>query len=156
MGLETAALIAAGLSVAKGVMAMSQAKSAADATVKSGNIELANRARKIKLGADSATNSFLTSGLMLEGTPQISIGGIFDTGIADLNQQRDNINTKSKSQIWSGRMALLSSVGQAASFAAMGAGAGGGDPTLAGNIADGSGGLGYNTGALDSGRLAGA
>lgn len=105
MGWETLAFV--GLNAVKGEVAISNANKAAKATIQEGNIALANKSKDISRQAGALTNSFLSSGLTLDGTPRNSIDSIYDTGVDDLNQLSTNYNNKAKSQISAGRTAAL-------------------------------------------------
>lgn len=120
MGWETLAFV--GLNAVKGAVAVSNANKAAKATIQEGDIAEANKAKDIARQAGALTNSFLSSGLTLEGTPKSSIDSIYDTGVDDLNQISTNYNNKAKSQIAAGRTSAIEDLASGFGEAAFGGG----------------------------------
>lgn len=108
MGWETALFL--GLEVAKGVQGVRQAKQEAKAVVAEANIQAANKAKEVRRQVAASKMSFLSSGLSLEGTPMISMQGVFDTGLQDIGQIVSNANSKSKRIMSSARSDFMSGI----------------------------------------------
>lgn len=118
MGIETALII--GLTAASALGQIENSKQQAKAITKEGNIAAQNKARETQIKAARVQNSFMNSGLTLEGTPENVITGTYDTGIKDINQIKSNYDSQAKNVISQGRTAALSTM--AGSFAGAGFG----------------------------------
>jgi hypothetical protein len=129
--------VVVGLSAVSAMSSISEAKRQAKATIKEGNINLANKAKEVRARTAAQQVSFLQSGLTLEGTPMGVIDSTFNTGITDLTQMKENYDNKAANQIRQGRTQALS--------------------TLAGSFGTASfaGGFGDLTGDFGSGFMAG-
>jgi len=101
VGWET--LIFAGLSVAQSRSQMSAAKKQANQVVAEGNLKAAEKAKELRYRTARVTNSFLNSGVTLEGSPMAALMGISDTGIDDINLFNAGVQTKAKGIISSAR-----------------------------------------------------
>lgn len=108
MGIETAILI--GLSAVSAVGEIQNSKNQAKQIVAEGNIAAQNKAKETQLKAARIQNSFLSSGLTLDGTPNSVISGAYDTGIQDIEQIRSNYSSRAKNALSEGRTAALSSL----------------------------------------------
>lgn len=131
MGWETFALL--GLKGLQAASQISNANKQAKATIEQGNIALANKQKDIMRLAGSQQNSFLSSGLTLEGTPLNVIDSTFNSGITDLSQLSKNYNTTARNQISAGRTAALGSLTEGLGMAAF-AGGFGSSPTDLNNV----------------------
>lgn len=70
----------------------SNASAQAQAVVEQGNLASKEKAKEIRARVARQTNSFLNSGLTLEGTPGLAIDQTYSTGLEDLNQIAKNSN----------------------------------------------------------------
>lgn len=124
MGLETAALIA--FTALRAGAAYNEGEAKAKAIAQEGTIKAKNKAQETILASARLKQSFLSSGLTLEGTPMSVINETLFTGREDTLQIVRNANTSSKAAITAGRNAAIAAIGQSfalASFGGMGAGA---------------------------------
>lgn len=113
MGLETIAII--GLSLLQANQQMRTAESQAKATVRQGELAAGEKAKETRLRAARVQSSFLNSGLTLEGTPMMAIQDTFSTGLADVDQIRENANASSKNIISQGRAEALGTIASSVS-----------------------------------------
>lgn len=122
MGWQT--LLFVGLNALKAGQQMSNAKGQASAIIanasaqnaalaKEGDLAAQEKSKQVRYAAARQTASFLNSGLTLDGTPQDVLDDTFNTGLADINNIRDNYNT---------RIGNTTSAANAASKQAIGAG----------------------------------
>lgn len=100
---------------------MNQANAAANADVEQANQQERQSMLGTEQKAGAAKASFLSSGLMMAGTPELAVKNIFNTGVTDVTNIGNNANTAAKNAISSGRAAAI---GQIAGSAAMAAAAG--------------------------------
>ena len=121
MGWETLAI--AGFSAMRAVNQMQQGESQANALVKQGEQEAQTSANNTVITAGKTQNSFLSSGLTLDGGPMAALTQIFNTGNTNISRIASNANNAADNAINSARTAALSTL---ASTAAMAAGGGGG------------------------------
>lgn len=120
MGIETVLFMAfTGMQALSSIMS---AQSQADAAVKQGNIDMAEKAKQTRYAAARQNVSFLNSGITLEGTPSLVIDETFNTGLADIRQIGANANAKSENFIAEGRMKAISAI--AGGMSGMGGGTG--------------------------------
>lgn len=121
MGIETILFMAfTGLQAVSGMM---NAQSQADAAVKQGNLQMAEKAKQVRYATARQNVSFLNSGLSLEGTPMDVINETFDTGIKDIQAIGANANAQSKNIIGQARTQAIGQI--AGAFGGMGGGGGG-------------------------------
>lgn len=120
MGIET--ILFAALTGLSAISKMNAAEKQAKQTVREGELVAKEKAKEIRYKVARQTSSFLNSGLTLEGTPNIVIGETFSTGLEDINNIRNNYNTKSKNLISAGRQEAISTI--AGGFASAGMGGG--------------------------------
>lgn len=111
MGLETIAFAA--FSFMSAQSQMRQAKSDANAVAQQGTLEAKNKARETVYKAAQMRQSFLSSGLTLEGTPMSVINETINTGKEDINQIIANANARSKNTMAAGRTNALNTLGKA-------------------------------------------
>lgn len=121
MGLETAILV--GLTGLSAIGQMRAGQDQAKQIVKEGNIAVRNKAQEVQLKTARLQTSFLSSGLTLEGTPNLAIQGAYDVGLQDLRQLRGNYNAKAKNAISSARSAALGTIATAVAGASFSSGA---------------------------------
>lgn len=96
---------------------MKQAKSQAEAIARQGTLEAKNKARETVYKAANLRQSFLSSGLTLEGTPMSVINETINTGQEDISQIIANANARAKNTMSAGRTAALNKLGSAFSSA---------------------------------------
>lgn len=108
MGIET--ILFAAFTGLKAISQMNAAKKQAKQVVQEGEVVAKEKAKQVRYAAARQTSSFLNSGLTLEGTPSVVIGETFSTGLEDINQIRNNYNTKSKNLISAGRQEAISTI----------------------------------------------
>lgn len=89
---------------------MSTANAQAESVVSQGNIAASEKAKETRMRAARAKASFLSSGLTLEGTPSAAIGGIFDTGLKDVQNIRSNANAQSKNIMSQARTQVIGDI----------------------------------------------
>jgi hypothetical protein len=117
-----------------------QGKAQAKAIAQEGAIAADNKAQETLKKAGAARASFLNSGFDLFGTPENSIGNIFDTGQSDIGRIISNANRGSKSAVSEGFSKAVGTIGKsfaAAGFGAAGGGAGGGVGGTSTSMGDG-------------------
>jgi len=124
MGWETLAI--AGFSALRAVNQMQQGESQARAAVKQGEQEVQNVANNTVISAGKVRNSFLSSGISLEGGPLGAINQIFNTGNTNIARIAENANTTAKNAINSARTQALAGLASTAAMAALGGAGGGG------------------------------
>jgi len=124
MGIET--VIIAGLTAASAYSSLDKSRKDAKSIVREGELVAANKAKETNYKAAKLTSSFLNSGLTLEGTPMNVLDSVFNTGMDDIGQIRNNYNTKSKNTIAAGRTEAIKSIAQGAMSYGAGGGFGGG------------------------------
>lgn len=128
MGIETAIII--GLTAASVAADMSQARKDAKAVTKKASAEALTKAKQTQMQTSKAKVSFLNSGFTLEGTPELSLQGILNAGMEDINMIASNANTQSKNIISKARTDALKSIAKAGASAYKGGMSGGGDSGL--------------------------
>lgn len=120
MGFETAALI--GLTAVQASGAQRQARAEAKSVAERGTLDAANAAKQTVYRAATQRQSFLSSGLTLEGTPMSVINETIATGGADVGQIATNANRQSKAIISAGRSKALGIIASAAAGASFSSG----------------------------------
>jgi len=100
-----------------------QGKQQAKAVTQRAELDARNKALEVKRRTAALQSSFLSSGFELEGTPISSITGIFDTGIADINQIGINANKQSKNIMQNARSNALEGLLSAAASSGISSGA---------------------------------
>ena len=131
MGVEViVAAVTGGLALGQAVAGMSAAQKQAKATAAEGTLVAKNKALEVQRKAAAAQSSFLTSGLTLEGTPELSINSIFKTGIEDIGAIKTNYDAKAKSIITNARTKALTDLGMTAASMYTGGGFGGGGASV--------------------------
>ena len=160
MGIETMVFVAiaaqVGSTVLKAQAANKQAKRESAAVVEQARLQMSNESKLIRSKADRARSSFISSGLTLEGTANTSIGGIYTSGLEDLNRIETNANTTSRNIMAKARSdAILAFADTATSIAGgMSSGFGGGS---SGTISAGRTPVpGVNGSGIPAGGFAGA
>lgn len=118
MGWETLAI--AGFSGLRAYNQIQQGNAAADAAVKQGEEETITSANNTVISAGKATNSFLSSGLSLDGGPLGAINQIFNTGNQNISRIAENSNNQASNAINQARTAALATLGSSAAMAAGG------------------------------------
>ena len=113
-----AAVIAGGLSIAKGIGDYNQAKSNARTTARAGNIAVENRKKEIQSLIAKQKIGYLQSGVELEGTPQTVLQDTYTTGIKDIKAITGSYNRNIKNQLTQARANLLGSIAKAGVSAA--------------------------------------
>lgn len=108
MGIET--ILFAAFTGLKAISQMNAAKKQASAVVREGEIVAKEKAKEIRYKAARQTQSFLSSGLTLEGTAQDILGETYSTGIEDIENIRANYTTKSKSIFAEGRTKAIEGI----------------------------------------------
>ena len=93
------------------ISSVASANSKQKANIEEANILAANKARETKLKAAALQNSFLSSGLGLEGTPMSAIMDTYDVGLKDINHIRSNADAQSKSLMYNLTFPFLSNGG---------------------------------------------
>lgn len=108
MGIET--ILFAAFTGLKAISQMNAAEAQAKETVKEGNLAASQEAIKVKYAAAKQTASFLSSGITLEGTPMDVVNETFKTGQQDIDNIRQNYDSKAKQQISSGRSQAIGTI----------------------------------------------
>lgn len=122
MGIET--IIFAALTGLKAISQMNAAEKQAKNAVREGEIVAKEKAKEIRYKAARQTQSFLSSGLTLEGTAQTILDETFDTGKEDIANIRASYNNKSKNFISAGRTAAIGTIASGFGNAALAGSAG--------------------------------
>lgn len=143
MGWETLAI--AGFTALKSYNQIQQGNAQAGAAVQQGEEQTQTAANNTVISAGKATNSFLSSGLTLEGGPMAGINQIFNTGNTNIARIAQNANNQSSNAINSARTAALATIAQGATMAA-GGGAGGGMSSVDSFVSDQWNGFGQSFG----------
>jgi hypothetical protein len=118
MGWETIAI--AGFQAVQGIQGQRQAKKEGRAITQQAERETMNIADNTVRQAGSLRNSFLSSGLTLEGGPMDVISQAFAKGRTDVQRTAENANTASKNKVSAARTKMLSNLGSTAMGAAGG------------------------------------
>lgn len=118
MGWETLAI--AGFSGLRAVNQIQQGEAAARAATQQGEEEAQNSANNTVISAGKVRNSFLSSGLTLDGGPMDAITQIFNTGNTNIARIAENANNQASNAVNSARTAALATLGQSAAMAAGG------------------------------------
>ena len=113
MGIET--IIFAGLTAFQTLSTLSQGRKEAKQQIRQGELAASEKAKETRLRVGRAKASFLSSGLEMEGTPEIALSSMFTSGIADVNQILSNANTAAKNTVSQARTQAISNL--AGSFA---------------------------------------
>lgn len=87
-----------------------QGKQEAKAVTQKAELDARNKALEIRRRTAALQSSFLSSGFEMEGTPISSITGVFDAGIADINQIGTNANIQSKNIMQNARSNALNNL----------------------------------------------
>lgn len=135
MGLETAALVA--FTALRAANAYNQGEAQAEAIAQRGTLEAKNKARETVYRSAQLRQSFLSSGLTMEGTPLSVINETLNTGQQDVMQIVTNSNRSSKNAVAKGRSDALGIIGQSfgmASMSGMFEGIGAGTPESLGSF----------------------
>lgn len=139
MGIETvliASAIASGVGAAQGLKA---SQNEAKAIVRQGELNAANAAKRTKVRASAQRQSFLSSGLELQGSPLSAIQETIDFGQRDVRQIESNARIQAKNTLAKGRAQFISQVAGAGLSLAGGMGAfSGGSASGATSLADAS------------------
>jgi hypothetical protein len=112
MGWETLAMV--GFQAISGMQGVSQAKKEGRAITKAAERETMSIADQTVRNAGSLRNSFLSSGLTLEGGPMEVISQAFAKGRTDIARTAENANASAKNKVSAARTKMLSSLGQSA------------------------------------------
>lgn len=96
---------------------MKAAKSQASAQAREGERQAMSIADQTVRTAGSLRNSFLTSGLTLEGGPMDVIAQAFAKGRTDIGRAAENANAASKNTVSSARTKMLQNLGTTAAVA---------------------------------------
>lgn len=120
---------------------LEQGQSQAKAAVEQGQNEVTNAANNTFINAGKVRNSFLASGLSLDGGPLTAINQIINTGNTNIQRIATNANNTASNDIAAARTAALGTIAQGAMMAAGGFGGAGGD---AGGVTMGSTSLAAN------------
>lgn len=123
MGIETAIIV--GLAAASAAAAIQQGRKEAKAVTRQAAAETLQQAKKTQLQTSKAKVSFINSGLTLEGTPQLSLEGILNAGMEDINMIAANANTRSKNIMAKARTDAILGLAKTGVGAAMGGFSGG-------------------------------
>jgi len=118
VGIETVAIAA--LAGGSAMSSLSSSRKEAKGVVRQGELEAANLGQKVIRDVATQKSSFLNSGFTLEGTPTFALTEMLDTGLADVNQIKNNYTSKSKNIIAKGRTDAIKSIASAFSGASMG------------------------------------
>lgn len=116
MGWETIAMV--GFSALSASNQIQQGKASAAAAVKAGEEQTITSANNTVISAGRAQNSFLSSGLSLEGGPQAALAQIFNTGNTNISRIAENANNQASNAISQARSAALATLGKTAAMAA--------------------------------------
>lgn len=127
MAFPILAVAVLGLTAVKGIMSVKAAQDQARAVGQEAQLNAENAARKTRIKAARAQISFISSGLSLAGTPEVSIENLIFAGQKDVSRIRSNAQRQMKSIVGQARnQALFDLATTAASAAASGAFSGGG------------------------------
>ena len=107
----------AGLSALSAVSQLSAGRDQAEAIARQAEVEAAEQAKQTRLRLARERSSFLSSGFTMSGTPSMSLAGIADVGLQDIDQIRSNAVARSKSVLSEARAGAMSNLAMAgASF----------------------------------------
>lgn len=112
MGWETLAIV--GFQALQGAMGQSQARKEGKAITQQAERETMNIADNTLRRAGTLRNSFLSSGLTLEGGPMDVISQAFAKGRTDISRVAENANAASKNKASAARTKMLSDLGKTA------------------------------------------
>jgi len=112
IGMAIGAVVGAATSYAKGKIAYEHAQKNAKTYVRNGQLVIEKRLLTVKDTASHQKVSFLSSGLLLEGTPRAVINSTLVTGKKDILQQVSNINNRASNYIKSVRHSAISGIWQ--------------------------------------------
>jgi len=110
VGIAIGAAVGAATSYAKGKIAYEGAKKKASAYVRNGQLVIEKRFLTVKEAASHQKVSFLSGGLLLEGTPRAVINSTLVTGQKDILQQVSNINNRASNFIKQARHSAISGI----------------------------------------------
>lgn len=107
MGIET--ILFASLTGLSAISKMSQARDEAKSITRNaemaneadrveGELAIGEKAKEIRQKAAAQKSSFLSAGLLLDGTPEVVIGETFSTGLEDIENIRKGYNTRMTSR----------------------------------------------------------
>jgi len=137
-GMLIGAAIGAATSYAKGKIAYEHAQKNAKAFVHNGQLVIEKRFLTVKDAASHQKVSFLSSGLLLEGTPRAVINSTLVTGKKDILQQVSNINNRASNYIKSARHSAISGIWQGTLSGAVAGALTAGTMSAAGGAASGA------------------
>lgn len=122
------ALLFLGLGALQAQQSIKAAQGQAKAITRQANLDAANKAKELRRRTALVQSSFLSSGFELEGTPITSLTGIFDEGIADIQQIGANANMRAKNLVRNARNEAIGNLMTTAAMSGFGA-SGFGGPT---------------------------